>query len=157
MNFTYGKYEYKLEFNNSIDEKAWQTSLKRNAKSQKIKKMSLTRRNGLMKIKKPNITQCVISRRRIGSTDKFTIYSTMEAKRSVTDTFNEMYGKRAALRKTLEKAGSDRKKPNKTFRIAAWTVLNGKLATKMFRVKKHSSHNKSGIRGICCPVPPKGK
>lgn len=159
MSFTFGKYEYEFGFKHSKDEKAWQISLKRNAKNAKLKKMSYVRRKALSKPNKPNITLCEIYRRPIRSHlafGDFRVYSSMVAKRSVVDTFSEFHGKKAALTKALNKVCSDRKKPTKAFRTAAWTALIGKKTEKTIRIKKKSSHkNINVVRGICCPIPPK--
>ncbi len=151
--FKFGKYEYFINFTFIKDNGSWQNSLLRNSSNPKFMKMSYKRRASYSKIGKPNVTVCSISRKLIKSNSfgefENQTFSTASALRSAVDPFNEFYGKSKALDRALNKVCSNKKKPSKEFRIAAWNCFRGVTVIKP-SVKKNSTRNTNKPCGVLC-------
>lgn len=146
--FVYGKYNYSLGFETKTDSEAWKKSFNRNILDSKIRKMSYKKRQSFAKKpSKPNITICNIERWPVGVVlqssnpiilNRTQSFSQGKAVRSVVDSFSDFYGKKSALTKALNVVCCNKKRPDKAFRIAAWTALFGKRIEKVKSVKKNN-------------------
>ena len=151
MRFTIGKFDYSIEFEYKHDSALWRQSCIRNGIIDRrfIAEQALacaTSANIIMNredavrsieahlesldqisppaLTQPNVTVCRILRGAHGaSTKDMTPYLEGRAVRSVLDTFVKESGRKVALANALSKSATNRHKPSRIFRYAAWAAF----------------------------------